>query len=120
MEENQGDFREEQRTYCKIRGLLGKNASEIKSELDTVYGENTLPYRSVAIWVSYVKEGRSSVKDKAHPGRPVSYSCLANRHSGSVVERPLCDREVAGSIPGRVIPKTLKMVLAALSLGAQH
>ena len=42
------------------------------------------------------------------------------RHSGSVVERPLCDREVADSIPGRVIPKTLKMVLAALSLGAQH
>ena len=40
--------------------------------------------------------------------------------TGSVVERPLCDREVAGSIPGRVIPKTLKMVLAALSLGAQH
>ena len=39
---------------------------------------------------------------------------------GSMVERPLCDREVAGSIPGRVIPKTLKMVLAALSLGAQH
>ena len=26
----------------------------------------------------------------------------------------------AGSIPGRVIPTTLKMVLAALSLGAQH
>ena len=45
---------------------------------------------------------------------------LNYRHSGSVVERPLCDREVAGSIPGRVIPKTLKMVLAALSLGAQH
>ena len=45
---------------------------------------------------------------------------LRGRHSGSVVERPLCDREVAGSIPGRVIPKTLKMVLAALSPGAQH
>ena len=43
-----------------------------------------------------------------------------HRHSGSVVERPLWDREVAGSIPGRVIPKTLNMVLAALSLGAQH
>ena len=51
-------------------------------------------------------------------GRPRSDA--ADRHSGSVVERPLCDREVAGSIPGRVIPKTLKMVLAALSLGAQH
>ena len=49
----------------------------------------------------------------------IKYS-IVYRHSGSVVERPLCDREVAGSIPGRVIPKTLKMVLAALSLGAQH
>ena len=37
-----------------------------------------------------------------------------------MVEYPLCDREVVGSIPSRVIPKTLKMVLAALSLGAQH
>ena len=32
------------------------------------------------------------------------------RHSGSVIGRPLCDQEVAGSIPG------LKMVLAALLL----
>ena len=40
--------------------------------------------------------------------------------AGSVVERPLCDQEVAGSIPGWVIPKTLKMELAALTLGAQH
>ena len=48
------------------------------------------------------------------------FKFILHRHSGSVVERPLCDREVAGSIPGRVIPKTLKMVLAALSLGAQH
>ena len=45
---------------------------------------------------------------------------IYHRHGGSVVECPLCDREVAGSIPGRVIPKTLKMVLVALSLGAQH
>ena len=29
-------------------------------------------------------------------------------------------RLIAGSIPGRFITKTLKMVLAALSLGAQH
>ena len=48
------------------------------------------------------------------------YLVSTNRHSGLVVEHPLCDREVAGSIHGRVIPKTLKMVLAALSLGAQH
>ena len=36
------------------------------------------------------------------------------------VEHVLCDREVVGSIPSQVLPKTLKMVLAALSLGAQH
>ena len=35
-------------------------------------------------------------------------------------EHPLCDREVVGWIPSRVIPKTLKMVPAALSFGAQH
>ena len=57
--------------YCEIRGLLGKSASEIKSDLDTVYRENTLPYRTVARRVSYFKEGRSSVKDEVRPGRPV-------------------------------------------------
>ena len=31
MNANQGDSREEERAYCKIRGLLGKSASEIKS-----------------------------------------------------------------------------------------
>ena len=41
-------------------------------------------------------------------------------HSGSVVEHLLFDQEVAGLTHGWVVPKTLKMVLAALSLGAQH
>ena len=37
-----------------------------------------------------------------------------------VVERPLSVREAAGSIPGRVIPKTLKkMVVMAALLDAQ-
>ena len=31
-----------------------------------------------------------------------------------LLERPACVREVVGSIPGRMIPKTFKMVLAAL------
>ena len=59
MDENQGNVREEQREYCKIRGLLGKSASEIKSG-------------------SYFKEGRSSVKDEARPGRPVSVTSENN------------------------------------------
>ena len=32
-----------------------------------------------------------------------------------LLERPACVREVVGSVPGRVMPKTFKMVLAALS-----
>ena len=51
---------------------------------------------------------------------PFYHHSKTHRHSGSLVEVPLCDREVVGSFPGQVIPKTLKMVLAALSLGAQH
>ena len=72
MDKIQGDLREEQMPYCKIHGFLGKSTLEIKSELDTVYGENILPYRSVARLVSYFKAGRSSVKDEARPSRPVS------------------------------------------------
>ena len=38
----------------------------------------------------------------------------------TVVERPLREREIAGSKPGRAIPKALKMVPVATLLGAQH
>ena len=37
-----------------------------------------------------------------------------------MVERPLREREVVGSIPGRAIPKALKMVPVATLLGAQY
>ena len=36
-----------------------------------------------------------------------------------LVERRLAEREVVGSIPGRVKPKTLKLVVMASLLGAQ-
>ena len=37
-----------------------------------------------------------------------------------MVERPLREREVVGSIPGRAIPKILKMVPVATLLVVQH
>ena len=37
-----------------------------------------------------------------------------------MVECPLREREVVGWIPGRAIPKALKMVPVATLLGAQH
>ena len=50
------------------------------------------------------------------------YSChfLDTGTVAQLVEHRLCDQEVAGSVFGQVVPKTLKMVLAALLLGAQH
>ena len=36
------------------------------------------------------------------------------------LERPLREREVVGSIPGRAIPKALKIVPVATLLGPQH
>ena len=37
-----------------------------------------------------------------------------------MVERPLREQEVVGSIPGCAIPKAIKMVSVATLLGAQH
>ena len=37
-----------------------------------------------------------------------------------IVDHLLCDWEVVGMIPDRVIPKTLKTVLAAVLLGTRH
>ena len=54
-------------------------------------------------------------------GLAFTLPCHILLHTGTVaqlVEHPLCDRVIAGSIRSRVIPK--KMVLAALWLGAQN
>ena len=82
------------------------------------HGKRAIGVRAIEVqlYIICIKSVRSKLK---HMKQCYLYQ-LYNRHSGSVVERPLCDREVADSIPGQVIPKTLKMVLAALSLGAQH
>ena len=37
-----------------------------------------------------------------------------------MVDHPLREQEVVGSIPGRAIPKALKMVPVATLIGAQH
>ena len=54
------------------------------------------------------------------PHADVSVGINAPVPIAQVIERPLREREVAGSKPGRAIPKALKMVPVATLLGAQH
>jgi hypothetical protein len=37
-----------------------------KTDLELVYGENALPYGTIARWSSIFKEGRTNVKDAAN------------------------------------------------------
>ena len=50
----------------------------------------------------------------------ISNFLIGNRLGGLVVARSPRVREVVGSIPGRVIPKTLKLVVAASAPSARH
>ena len=50
----------------------------------------------------------------------ISNFLIGNRLGGLVVARSPRVREVVGSIPGRVIPKTLKLVVAASPPSARH
>ena len=45
--------------------------------------------------------------------RPITFEPIGA--VAQFLERPVCVREVVDSSPGRVIPRSLKMVLAALS-----
>ena len=57
------------------------------------------------------------------PEKKIHFHKITSPLTGTVAQivvRPLRGLEVAGSIPGRVIPKSLKMVLAALSLDVQR
>ena len=51
---------------------MGISALEIQRDLEIVYGEQALPCRTVARWVSLFKDGRNRIEDEPRPGRPPS------------------------------------------------
>ena len=63
---------EEQRAYIKIRSLLGVTPTDIKVDLDTVYGHSAVSYITITRWCRRFKEGRESIEDDPRPGRPLS------------------------------------------------
>ncbi|GFS89217.1 uncharacterized protein TNCV_1259521 [Trichonephila clavipes] len=52
--------------------LRERNAIECHSELVEAFGNNALPYRTVARWIGKFQQGRVSTSDEKRSGRPVS------------------------------------------------
>ena len=68
--------KEEFRAVIKHFYLKKCTAAQIKAELDEVHG-NTVPMlKTVYFWINEFKRGRTSMKYKARPGRPVEVTAL--------------------------------------------
>ena len=115
-----------------------RNLQKIKLETDQVYpGSSSLSYRQqIEVYppvlqtrVACTMAWSCSHKTGHHHTPAIVCKCarkqfemccciphcfaLHYRHSGSIVERRLCELEVVVSIPGQIIPNTFKMILAA-------
>lgn len=62
----------EQRAVIKFHAKLGKNASETLKLMQQVYGDNCLSRTNVFVWDKRFLEGRESLEDDKHTGRPIS------------------------------------------------
>ena len=60
----------EQRSYIKIRTLLGIAPKEILIDLEIVYRGASLSYTTVKEWAKRFREGRESLEDEERIGRP--------------------------------------------------
>ena len=60
----------EQRAVIKFFSKLGKNATDIETELKIVYGDSTPPYSTIAWWVAEFRRGRENLEDDPRSGRP--------------------------------------------------
>ena len=63
---------EDQRAYIQIRTLLGITPTDIKADLDTVYGSQAASYITITRWFLRFKQGRESLEDDPHLRRPLS------------------------------------------------
>ncbi|KAI6647450.1 Transposase [Oopsacas minuta] len=58
----------EQRSYIKIRTLLGVGPKDNLIDLEVIYGDASLSYTTVKEWAKCVREGRESLEDKERIG----------------------------------------------------
>ena len=75
----------EQRSYVKIRTLLGKFAQNIHIDLMQVYGMKTaLFYPGIRRWLNALGVGRESIEDYPRAGAPVT--AVVPKYSSAITE----------------------------------
>ena len=118
----------EDRYAIKLCFKLGKNATETYGILQTAFQPSCMNRASVFKWHNRFKEGRESVRDDERCGRSQEINTpelIGQWFRVYQLIGPVC-RVFAnglgdlGSIPGHIIPKTLKMVLDTSLLNTQQ
>jgi transposase len=81
------DIAEEQRACIKFCVKNGKTGAETLQVLRTAFSDDCLSQAVVYQWVKRFKEGRESLKDDPHPGRP---STACNEQKVAQVHEKIC------------------------------
>ena len=82
----------EQRTVIKLYVKLGKNMSEIKEDLQKVYGDSRFTNSCIHKWFHRFSDGRKSVKDDLRSGRKVTVS--VDKRIATIEEYVMKDRRI--------------------------
>ena len=78
--------------------LKGNTPTQIKVELDTVYGDNAPSFTTVKFWAAEFKRGRKSLGDDERSGRPKTATAddnIAKVHQMVLDDRRIKVREIA-------------------------
>ncbi|CAF1541255.1 unnamed protein product [Adineta ricciae] len=66
------------RFYIKVRTALHIDPIVIHNELNTVFGDETPPLRTVQQWSKWFRDGREDVEDEERVGRPITETTAEN------------------------------------------
>ena len=86
------DVVHKQRTVIKFYVKLGKNMSEIKEDLQKVYGDSRFTNSCIHKWFHRFSDGRKSVKDDPRSGRKVTVS--GDKRIAAIEEYVMKDRRI--------------------------
>ncbi|KAI6656110.1 Transposase [Oopsacas minuta] len=89
MTSKSNEFLLEQRTYIKIRSLLGDTPRNINKDLVQVYGGEACSESTVKKWSLRFREGRVSVEDDPRMGQPI----IATTANNIALVAEMCDSD---------------------------